>query len=317
MSEKIRLIIDTDPGQDDAAAILMAHGLAKRGLVDLVALTIVAGNVGIDYTAENARIICDWAGETDFPVYAGAAKPLLRHLVTAEDVHGKTGLDGVERHQPVCPLQPQHAVDFLIETLRAADDASVVICPIGPLTNIAQALSLAPDCVRAIKRIVLMGGNYFEAGNVSPAAEFNFYVDPHAAQMVLQSGAPITILPLDVTHKAQITTERMDALRRLDNANGKRLAGILQSYERFDIQKFGLDGGPLHDPCAITCAVFPHLFTGKECRVDVETQSELTLGACVVDWWGSTGKPANATWITEVDAQALFDELTESIRQLP
>ncbi len=317
MSETIRLIIDTDPGQDDAAAILMAHGLARRGLVEMLALTTVAGNVGIDYTTENARIICDWAGETEFPVYKGADKPLLRQLVTAEEVHGSTGLDGVERHQPVCPQQTQHAVQYLIDTLRQADDASITLCPIGPLTNIAQALSLAPDIVRAIKAIVLMGGNYFEAGNVSPAAEFNFFVDPHAAQIVLQSGAPVVILPLDVTHKAQITTARMDVLRALPNANGPCLAGILQSYERFDIQKFGLDGGPLHDPCAITYAVFPEFFSGRDCRVDVETQSELTMGACVVDWWGSTGKPVNARWITEVDADALFVELAASIKALP
>ncbi|OSI16120.1 nucleoside hydrolase [Neisseria dumasiana] len=317
MTEKIRLIIDTDPGQDDAAAILMAHGLAKRGLVDFMALTVVAGNVGLHHTANNARIICDWAGEKEFPVYAGAGKPLLRTLVTAEEVHGKTGLDGAELHDPECPLQPVHAVPYLIDTLRKADDASITICPIGPLTNIAQALTLAPDIARAIKHIVLMGGNYFEAGNITPAAEFNFYVDPHAAQIVLQSGVPITALPLDVTHKACITTPRMDVLRRQNNTNGKRLANILQSYERFDTQKFGLEGGPLHDPCAVTYAVFPELFTGKACHVAVETQSELTMGACVVDWWGTTGKPANVNWITEVDADRMFEELAKSIEALP
>lgn len=317
MTEKIRLIIDTDPGQDDAAAILMAHGLAKRGLVDFMALTVVAGNVGLHHTANNARIICDWAGETSFPVYAGAAKPLLRSLVTAEEVHGKTGLDGAELHQPECPLQPVHAVPYLIDTLRKADDASITICPIGPLTNIAQALTLAPDITRAIKNIILMGGNYFEAGNITPAAEFNFYVDPHAAQIVLQSGVPITVLPLDVTHKACITTPRMDVLRHQNNTNGKRLADILQSYERFDTQKFGLEGGPLHDPCAVACAVFPELFSGKRCHVAIETQSELTMGACVVDWWGTTGKPANVNWITEVDADKMFEELAASIQALP
>ena len=317
MSDTIRLIIDTDPGQDDAAAILMAHGLAKRGLIDFMALTAVAGNVGIDLTARNARIICDWANEKEFPVYAGADKPLLRRLVTAEEVHGSSGLDGVELHDPQCPLKSGHAVTYLIDTLRAAEDNSIVLCPIGPLTNIAQVLSLAPDCIRAIKRIVLMGGNYFEAGNITPAAEFNFYCDPHAAQIVLQSGAPITILPLDVTHKAIITTPRMDVLRRLDNVNGPRLAGILQSYERYDIQKFGTEGGPLHDPCAVACAVFPELFKGRECHVAVETQGELTMGACVVDWWGTTGKTPNALWITEVDADKLFEQIAESIAVLP
>ncbi|EGV37155.1 nucleoside hydrolase [Neisseria weaveri] len=317
MSEKIRLIIDTDPGQDDAAAILMAHGLAKRGLIEFLALTVVAGNVGLHHTANNARIICDWAGEKDFPVYAGATQPLVRKLVTAEEVHGKNGLDGAELHDPVCPLQPVHAVPYLIDTLRKADDSSITICPIGPLTNIAQAITLAPDITRAIKKIVMMGGNYFEAGNITPAAEFNFYVDPHAAQIVMQSGVPIAVLPLDVTHKATITTARMDALRQLGNINGNRLAGILQSYERYDTQKFGLEGGPLHDPCAVAYAVFPEFFNGKDCHVEIETQSELSMGSSVVDWWGTTGKPVNAHWVTEVNANKLFHELAESIKQLP
>lgn len=317
MNEKIRLIIDTDPGQGDAAAILAAHGLARRGLVDFLGMTVVAGNVGMALTAKNARIVCDWAGEEDFPVYAGAVKPLLRELETAEAVHGKTGLDGTALHEPRCPLQKQHAVAYLVETLSRAEDASMTLCPIGPLTNIALALSIAPEAVRAIKRIVLMGGNYFEAGNMTPAAEFNFFTDPHAAQIVLQSGAPITVLPLDVTHKAQITSERMNRLRRLKNANGSRLADILQSYERFDIQQFGLEGGPLHDPCAVICAVFPELFSGRMCRVDVETQSGLSTGACAVDWHGTTGKTPNALWITEVDADRMFEELTAAIAKLP
>ena len=169
-------------------AILAAHGLARRGLVDFLGMTVVAGNVGIDLAAKNARIVCDWAGEKDFPVYAGAVKPLLRELETAEAVHGKTGLDGTALHEPRCPLQKQHAVAYLVETLSRAEDASMTLCPIGPLTNIALALSIAPEAVRAIKRIVLMGGNYFEAGNMTPAAEFNFFTDPHAAQIVLQSG---------------------------------------------------------------------------------------------------------------------------------
>lgn len=316
-AKPIRLIIDTDPGQDDAAAILMAHGLAKRGLVDFIAITVVAGNVGLHHTSKNARIICDWAGEEHFPVYAGAGKPLLRAPVSAEEVHGKTGLDGVVLHEPRTPLQPTHAVAFLIDTLRHADADSITLCSIGPLTNIAQVLALAPDCARGIRNIVLMGGAYFEAGNITPAAEFNFYVDPHAAAMVLSSGVPITILPLDVTHKACITTERMNALRQTGTENGRRLAAILHSYERYDTQKFGLEGGPLHDPCAIACAVFPELFTGKDCHVAVETQSELTMGASVVDWWGSGGKAANARWTTQADADGLFAELTQSMLSLP
>ena len=317
MTEAIKLIIDTDPGQDDAAAILMAHGLAKRGLIDFVAITTVAGNVGLADVTTNARMLCDWVEQPTFPVYAGAAKPMIRPLVTAANVHGEHGLDGAVRHEPQTPLQPIHAVAYLVDILRRAAPQSMTLCAIGPLTNIAQAVSLAPDCVQGIKEIVLMGGCYFEAGNMTPAAEFNFYVDPHAAAVVLACGAPITIVPLDVTHKACVTAARMNGLRQTGTQNGRRLADILQSYERHDIQQFGLEGGPLHDPCAVACAVFPDMFHGRSCAVAVELQGSLTLGASVVDWQGKSNLPVNARWITEVDADRLFDELRLSILHLP
>ncbi len=317
MMQKIQLIIDTDPGQDDAAAILMAFGLQNLGLLDLLGITTVAGNVPLALTQENARIICDWADAKQTPVFAGASQPLLKPLCTAEEVHGANGLDGVERHDPITPLARLHAVPFLVETLLNAAPHSITLCPIGPLTNIAQAISLAPECIQGIKEIVLMGGCYFEAGNISPAAEFNFFVDPHAAKIVLHSGVSIRILPLDVTHKACITTPRMNALRQLGNQNGARLADLLQSYERFDTQKFGLEGGPLHDPCAIAAVVFPELFSGKPCFVDIETQGQLTEGASVVDWWQSGNQTPNAYWYTDVDADAFFEKLTQAIASLP
>ncbi|WP_434779009.1 nucleoside hydrolase [Neisseria sp. Ec49-e6-T10] len=312
-----KMIIDTDPGQDDAAAILFAFGLQNQKLVDIIALTCVAGNVPLHYTTKNARIICDWADKQNIPVFAGANKPLIKTLVTAEEVHGKTGLDGVPLHEPQTPLQTEHAVSFLIETLKKAQPNSITLCPVGPLTNIAQALSMAPECIQAIKEIVIMGGTFFEVGNITPSADFNFFVDPHAAKIVLQSGAPITIIPLDVTHKACLSIKRVQALRDLPNQNGTRLADILQSYERFDTQKFGLEGGPLHDPCAVAYAVFPELFKGKEVFVDVETCSELTQGASVVDWWHVWGKPKNAFWVNEIDDEQFFSYLTRAIATLP
>lgn len=312
-----QIIIDTDPGQDDAAAILFAFGLENLGLAKVIALTTVAGNVPLIFTQKNARIICDWADKKDTPVYAGATTPLINPLITAEEVHGKTGMDGVPLHEPETPLQKQHAVQFLIEALLNAAPNSITLCPIGPLTNIAQAISTEPKCKQGIKAIVLMGGAYFDAGNISPAAEFNFFVDPHAAKIVLKSGVPITILPLDVTHQACITDPRMDKLRALPNENGTRVANILQSYERFDTQKFGLEGGPLHDPCAIACAVFPEIFSGRAVFVDVETGGELTQGASVVDWWGVTGKASNARWINKLDVEVFFEQLTRGIAALP
>ncbi|MDO5686071.1 MAG: nucleoside hydrolase [Neisseria sp.] len=317
MTDIPRLIIDTDPGQDDAAAILMALGWDALGKIKLEALTCVAGNVPLAYTAKNARIICDWAQRENLPVYAGADRPLLKPLITAEEVHGKNGLDGVTLHEPRTPLQAQHAALYLAETLTAAAPHSITLCPIGPLTNLALAFSLAPHCVQGIKEIVIMGGTFFEPGNVTPNADFNFFVDPIAAQIVLQSGASIRIVPLDVTHQACITRERMNRLRALPNQNGTRLADILQSYERFDIQKFGLDGGPLHDPCAIAYALHPEWFTCKTVHVAVETATGLCEGASAVDWHGTTGKTPNAEWAYRIDDEAFFDGFTEAVTALP
>ena len=215
MSNIPQIIIDTDPGQDDAAAILMAFGLDKLNQIKLLALSCVAGNVPLHFTQKNARIICDWAKRCDLPVYAGAVKPLAKALLTAEEVHGKTGLDGVPLHEPQTPLHNEHAAVFLAQTLLTAEKNSITLVPIGPLTNLALAFLLYPDCVAGVKEIVIMGGTFFEAGNVTPNADFNFFVDPLAAQIVLNSGANIRIVPLDVTHKALATEERMQKLRDL------------------------------------------------------------------------------------------------------
>lgn len=317
MNSLPKIIIDTDPGQDDAAAILMAFGLDNLNIIQLQALTCVAGNVPLPLTQKNARIICDWANRQDMPVYQGADRPLLKPLFTAENVHGKNGLDGVVLHEPKTPLQSQHAAVFLAETLSQAADHSISICPIGPLTNIALALRLNPECVSGIKEIVIMGGTFFETGNVTPLADFNFFVDPIAAQIVLQSGVPIRIVPLDVTHKACLSEKRINALRALPNQNGKRLADILQSYERFDIQQFGLDGGPLHDPCAIACAVYPQWFTQKEVYVEVDTNSGISEAACSVDWHGKSGKKPNVSWCYQIDDEAFFNQFTQAIAALP
>ena len=201
-----KIIIDTDPGQDDAVAILLA--LASPDEIDVLGITAVAGNVPLALTAKNARIVCELAGQTDVPVYAGCDRPLIRPLVTAEHVHGKTGLDGPVLPDPEMPLADGHAVDFIIETLRKHESGTVTLCPLGPLTNIAMAFRKAPDIVDRVQEIVLMGGAYFEVGNITPTAEFNIHVDPEAADIVFRSGRPIVVMPLDVTHKALVTKPR-------------------------------------------------------------------------------------------------------------
>lgn len=309
-----KIIIDTDPGQDDAVAILLA--LASPEL-EVLGVTAVAGNVPLPLTEKNARIVCELAGRTDLPVFAGSDAPMVRKLVTAEHVHGKTGLDGLPLPEPKMALQSRHAVEFLIETLRREVPGSVTLVPIGPLTNVALALERAPDIAGRIAEIVLMGGAYFEVGNITPAAEFNIYVDPEAAALVFRSGIPLTVMPLDVTHKALTTKARVDAFRALGNETGQMVAAWTDFFERFDKEKYGSEGAPLHDPCTIAYLLKPELFSGRRINVEIETQSELTRGMTVADWWRVTDRPANALFKGDVDADGFFSLLAERLGRLP
>lgn len=309
-----KIIIDTDPGQDDAVAILLA--LASPEDVTVLGITAVAGNVPLALTEKNARIICELAGKPETRVFAGCDRPLARKLVTAEHVHGKTGLDGPQLAAPTMPLQPQHAVDFLIDTLRAEPAHTVTLCVLGPLTNIAEAFRRAPDIIGRIQQIVLMGGAYFEVGNITPAAEFNIYVDPEAAEIVFKSGIPLVVMPLDVTHKALTTRARIEAFRALGTEPGRMVAEWTDFFERFDMQKYGSEGAPLHDPCVIAYLIDPALFKGRHINVEIETTSALTLGMTVADWWGVTDRPANALFIGDLDADGFYTLLIDRIGRL-
>jgi purine nucleosidase len=308
------IIIDTDPGQDDAIAILLA--LASEEF-EVLGIATVAGNVPLKLTTLNARKVCELAGREDIKIFAGCARPLVRASVTAEEVHGKTGLDGPDLPAPTMPVQPQHAVDWIVDTLRAAPAGSITLCTLGPLTNIAAAMIKAPEIVPRIGQIVMMGGGFFEGGNVTPAAEFNIYVDPHAAHVVFTSGAELTLLPLDVTHKALMTRAWIDSLRAIGNRTGAAAAAMLDFYERFDMEKYGAEGGPLHDPCVLAYLLQPGLFAGKKCSVQVETGSELTMGMTVVDWWDVTPAPANCRVINSIDAAGFYKLIRERLARLP
>lgn len=309
-----KIIIDTDPGQDDAVAILLA--LASPDEIDLLGITCVAGNVPLDLTSKNARIICELAGKTDVPIHAGCDRPLGRELVTAEEVHGRTGLDGPDLPDPQMALSDGHAVDFIIETLRTHETGTVTLCPIGPLTNIATAFDTAPDIVKKVQEIVLMGGAYFEVGNVTPTAEFNIYVDPQAAEIVFRSGVPITVMPLDVTHQVLVTKPRNTAIRDLATPVGVAVAQMTDFFERYDREKYGSEGAPLHDPCVIAYLIRPDLFSGRHINVEIETTSELTMGMTVADWWGVTDRAPNALFMGSVDGDGFFDLLTKRLARL-
>jgi len=307
------IIIDTDPGQDDAIAILLA--LASPEL-DVIGITAVAGNVPLELTQTNVLKICELAGKTDTKVYAGADRPMQRELITAEYVHGATGLNGTPLPEPDMPLQEQHAVDFIVETVLSRPAESVTLCTLGPLTNIAKALEKAPEIAPRIEQLVMMGGGLFEGGNVTPVAEFNVYVDPDAAELVFKSGIPIVVMPLDVTHKALTTNARIDALRSLNTPVGTAAAQWLEFFERFDEEKYGTDGGPLHDPNVIAYLLQPAFYTGRLINVEVETQSALTIGMTVADYWGVTDKSKNALWVTDVDADGFFNLIVQRLARL-
>jgi purine nucleosidase len=308
-----KIIIDTDPGQDDAVAILLALASPE---IELLGVTAIAGNVPLHLTQRNARIVCELAGRPDIPVFAGCDRPIVRALVTAEHVHGKTGLDGPQLPDPLMPLQDTHAVDFIIETLRREPAGTVTLVPIGPLTNIALAFRRAPDIVDRVRQIVLMGGAYFEVGNITPAAEFNIYVDPEAADVVFRSGVPLVVVPLDVTHKALATRARVEAFRQLGTEVGRMVAEWTDFFERFDKEKYGSDGAPLHDPCTVAWILKPELFTGRRINVEIETQSTLTRGMTVADWWGVADRPANALFLGDIDADGFFELLTGRLARL-
>lgn len=310
---KRKIIIDCDPGQDDAVMLLLA--LASPDEFDILGITTVAGNVPLELTQRNARIMCELAGRTDIPVYAGCDKPMRHELITAENVHGKTGIDGVDIYQPEIPLQDHHAVDFITETLLAADDNSITLVPTGPLTNIGQAISSQPDILPKIREIVLMGGAMREAGNTSPSAEFNILEDPDAAHIVMHCGRPLTIVPLDVTHQVLVSRRRLEQIRAINTPVGTAIIGMMEFFNRFDSEKYGSDGAPLHDPCTIAYLLKPELFTGKMCNVEVETSSPLTLGHTAVDFWGVTDRVRNANWLYKVDADGFFALLIERLKQ--
>ena len=309
------VLIDCDPGQDDAVMLLLAMAAPEE--LDILGITTVAGNVPLALTQRNARLMCEAAGQPDHKVFAGCIRPMVRDLITAEEVHGRTGIDGFEIYEPRMPLQKQHGVDFIVETLLAADDDSITVVPTGPLTNVAMALIKEPAIAPKIHEIVLMGGAMREGGNTSPSAEFNILVDPHAAHVVFRCGRPITVMGLDLTHQALTTPRRSSAIGAIGNKVGAAVQRMLEFYNRHDIEKYGSEGGPLHDPCTIAYLLSPGLFEGKQVNVEVEIHAEMTMGATVVDFWGVTDRPRNANWIHGIDDDGFYDLLVERLSRLP
>ena len=294
-----RILIDTDPGLDDAVAILLA--LASPEL-QVEAIVAVAGNGPLKFMESNARAICELAGRPDIPVYAGCPRPLRADPINAVYFHGESGIGNVRLPPPSMPLQPQHGVAFTIDLLRAAPPDGVTWCALGPLTNVAVALVQAPEIIVGAKELVLMGGASRALGNTSPAAEFNILADPHAASIVFDSGLPITMIPLDVTHQVRSTAERIARIRALGSPVAAVIADLLEPSP-------GRGPSALHDPCVIAYLLAPELFAGSRANVAVDTQSALTFGATVVDWRGVSGRDPNATVLHTINADGFYEML--------
>ncbi|MFQ1866669.1 pyrimidine-specific ribonucleoside hydrolase RihA [Aeromonas veronii] len=304
------VILDCDPGHDDAIALILA--LASPEL-KVLAVTTSAGNQTPDKTLNNALRILTLLGRDDIPVAAGAPKPLARELIIADNVHGESGLDGPKLPDPAFAPQAMTGIELMARCLRESPQP-VTLVPTGPLTNVALLLAAHPELKPKIARIVLMGGAA-GAGNWTPAAEFNIYVDPEAADMVFKSGIPITMCGLDVTHEAQVMDEDIERVRTITNPVAQCVAGLLDFFMIYHRDpKWGFAGAPLHDPCTIAWLLAPELFHGVECRVDIETRGEHTVGMTVVDRYGLTGKPANALVLLGLDRAGFIDLLVTRLR---
>ncbi len=300
------IIIDCDPGVDDAIALLLALSTDQ---LNLLAITTVAGNVPLSYTTANALKICELAGRRDVPIYPGCPRPILKPLHTATDVHGATGLQGAELPEPSAQPQAQHAVEYLIHTLSNASEP-VTLATLGPLTNVALALIQRPQIAENIQEIVAMGGAVTH-GNVTPSAEFNIYVDPHAAEVVFSAGLPTTLITLDTTHQVLTTAERLQSIRSLGSPVAEAAADLLSHYGQADAERYGMPGSPLHDPCVVAYLMRPTLFTRRQVPVSVEVCQGQSQGRTVVDWWHPDGGTMHV--VDTVDTPAFYALLTQQL----
>jgi len=308
---KQKIILDCDPGSDDAINLFLAA--ASQDQFDILGVVAVAGNVGLDKTERNARILCEVMGRSDLRVFAGCDKPLKYPLATAEEVFGREGLDGVKIYEPKLLLQKQNGVDFIIDMLMSHDDQTITLVPTGPLTNIASAMIKNPMIVPKIKEIVLMGGAMREGGNITPSAEFNIYVDPHAAKIVFDAPVKKIVFGLDATYQVLTSKKVLQHIKKIGNSVSDFAYDMLAYYSRFDAEKYAQDGAPLHDPCTMAYLIKPEIFKLKECNISIEADAPLTRGHTSVDFWQGTDRPKNSLWCYDVDSDKFFDLLMEKL----
>ena len=301
------IVLDCDPGHDDAMAILLA---AASPALDLLAITTVAGNQSLDKTALNARRICSVAGIGGVPVAAGCDAPLVRPRIASPEIHGESGLDGPAFGAPTVPLDPRHGVEVILEAARTHDD--LVLVATGPLTNVATAMARDPGLARRLRRVVLMGGA-IGLGNVTPAAEFNIGADPEAARAVFESGVPITMVPLETTHRALATPAVMERITALDFPLADLCVELLAFFAETYLRVFGFAAPAVHDPCAVAWLIEPGIVPTRWMRVDVETRAEFSDGRTICDWYGVTGRAPNAEVGVDLEVDRFWELMVEAL----
>jgi purine nucleosidase len=306
-----KVILDCDPGHDDAMAILLAHGNPE---IELVAITTVAGNQTVDKTTLNARRVCTVAGIRDVPVAAGCDRPLTRPLQTAGYIHGETGLDGPAFGDPTVPLDPRHAVDLIIELLMQSD-GEITLVPTAPLTNIAVAVRKEPRIVSKVKEVVLMGGAYTR-GNATPAAEFNIGVDPEAAAIVFRAGWPLTMVGLDLTHQALATPAVLGRIGALGTPIARIAVQLMEFFRETYRRHAGFDSPPVHDPCAVARVIDPAVVECVDAFVAVETRGEWSSGMTVTDFSGRLGRPSNVRVATRLDVNGFWNLMIDALDRI-
>lgn len=306
MQQPLPLILDCDPGIDDFIAILMILAAPER--FNLLGITVSGGNVPMHFTAQNALKACELANRPDVKVYAGCPGPMIRPLITEEGVHGEEGLKYVNLPKPTMKLQTTHAVDFLIETLLNSPQ-KVILATTGPLTNVAVAIVREPRILDNIEEIITMGGA-ISLGNITPAAEYNFYADPEAAHILFTSGQKIKLVNIDITHQALTTLDWMESLIQMGNPVASAVAAMAQGVHEYDTQYFETAGGALHDPCVIAYLLDPSLFKGKDVHVEIDTSYGMGRGRSIIDWWEKRNLDFNVHVFNEINVTGFFDLLS-------
>ena len=305
----LALIIDCDPGVDDATGLLLAFAAPE---LELLAITTVGGNVPIEKTARNARIIRQIAGREDVPVHAGAARPLVREPAGAGDFHGAEGLGDLEAFDPGAPLAEEGAVEAIVRLVMERPAGSVAMAVMGPITNLALAMRAEPALAARLGTVVVMGGARSEGGNITASAEFNIWADPDAAAEIFASGCDCVVMGLDATHQVRATEERIAAIEALGTEGGDAVAAMVRFSQRIEREIVGWEAAPLHDPCTVAWLLKPELFALAPCEIQVETRSELTRGHTAVEFRVDT-TTARHRWATRADGQGVFDLIVERL----